>query len=33
MFEPEHAPRILSEEQEETVHETAMRSSRRSAPT
>ena len=25
MFEPEHAPRILTEEQEETVHDTAMR--------
>ena len=25
MFEPDRAPRILSEEQEETVHETAMR--------
>jgi trimethylamine--corrinoid protein Co-methyltransferase len=25
MFEPEHAPRILAQEQEDTVHDTAMR--------
>ena len=25
MFEPENAPNILTDEQEETVHETAMR--------
>ncbi|MGZ8581520.1 MAG: trimethylamine methyltransferase family protein, partial [Actinomycetota bacterium] len=25
MFEPDQAPRMLTEEQEETVHETAMR--------